>query len=249
MIRTNKAVYFYNGQQEAAKMIKDLFNFWRSREYKAEVMDQFAAILRISDDMYKLIIDELFHPASDDSLKEKIVSMDKQINELQRSIRRRIVEHIAVAPTDEPNVSLIWMSVVKDAERLGDYNKNIYDSFKMLESPVAPEEWRNYFDELFNTIDTFYKKTSEAFIQFDREKAVELIPAEREVKRQCRQIIQRLAGEKDISVNRAVCFSQIAHHLKRIAAHLCNICSAVVMPVESIDYTGKRFRAIVAEEE
>ncbi|MDH3396700.1 MAG: hypothetical protein OEM81_02580, partial [Acidimicrobiia bacterium] len=53
---------------------------------------------------------------------------DKGVNKAERAVRRELVVHVSVRGTsaDIPLV-LASMSIVKDAERIGDYSKNIWD--------------------------------------------------------------------------------------------------------------------------
>ena len=108
-------------------IIKDLIAFWKGKDFSTQALASFGEILKISEQMFKKTIAELFEPSGDQNLKQEVYNMDQRINELERGIRRRIIEHMATAPGDERNVSLILMSVGKDAERIGDYAKNIRD--------------------------------------------------------------------------------------------------------------------------
>ena len=59
---------------------------------------------------------------------KEVRKSDKRVNRAEREVRRRLIVHAAVAGErmDLPRI-LIAMSIVKDAERIGDQCKNIWD--------------------------------------------------------------------------------------------------------------------------
>ena len=228
-------------------MLKDFIEMWKGRDFSSEVLKHFAKIIKISDKMLKRTIKELTKPSNDKKFVQSIYTMDQRVNELQRHIRSHIVWHLAVAPAKESNICLIMMSVVKDAERLGDYTKNILEISQLVERPLTG--FKGFFGSLLNDLESYYKKSSKAFVNFDIEFAKQLITEERELKSKCNDLIQTLAAEQEISPNHAVCYTLIAQHCKRIAAHLCNICTAVVMPVDVIDYYDEESDEFDEEEE
>jgi len=127
------------------------------------------------------------------------------------------------------------MSVVKDAERLGDYAKNLFQVSKLLKKPIE----MNLFSSLFNHTDeeelaliTINKK---AFINPEKAKAKQCWEFERKIVKECDGIIEKLA-KGDLGVNEAVCFALIARYFKRTAAHLTNIATSVILPISELDY-------------
>jgi len=63
------------------------------------------------------------------------------------------------------------MSVVKDAERLGDYGRNLHGIMEPLDKPVDKTAFAQYFDDLDKEILDFFGQTRDAFINADEEKA------------------------------------------------------------------------------
>src|SRR5690606_21912058 len=52
---------------------------------------------------------------------------DRKVNRLEREIRRELVVHSSVYGGIDTPVVLVYMSIVKDVERVGDYAKNLLD--------------------------------------------------------------------------------------------------------------------------
>jgi phosphate uptake regulator len=172
-------------------------------------------------------------------LKEKVYEIDSRINAMQKDIRTRIVEHLTLQPTVDVTACLLLMSVVKDAERLGDYAKNLYEVTELLEKPVDPILYSEYFDGIDKQILTLFGQTKDAFIRADEEKARQAWGFEKDIAKECDKIVEHVA-HSELSVNQAVCFALVARHFKRITAHLVNIATSVILPLSELDYFDER---------
>ena len=97
----------------------------------------------------------------------------------------------------------------------------------------------NLFASLFNHTDeeilTLFAMTKEAFINSDEEKAKQCWEYERKLTKKCDHIVETLA-KGNLTVNEAVTFTLIARYFKRIAAHLTNIATSVILPISDLDY-------------
>lgn len=148
-------------------MFKDLLSFWKGKDFLSEVFGEFKEMLDESEIMFKAVCGRLLENAGEPNLKQKIYGIDKKVNLLQKNIRRRIVEHLSLQPTVDVTACLILMSVVKDAERLGDYCKNLYQVSELLQKPVDKTIFDRYFDNLDKDILALFGRTKDAFIGAD----------------------------------------------------------------------------------
>jgi len=216
-------------------MFRDLLSFWKGKDFLVHVMDDFKIMLDDTELMFTAVCSQLIEGAQEPGLKDKIYKIDKKVNSLEREIRRRIVEHLTMQPTVGVNVCLLLMSVVKDAERLGDYGKNLYGITELLDKPVNKTVFAQYFDDLDKEILDLFGQTREAFINADEEKARSAWEYHRRINKTCDKIVETLVSS-DLSVNEAVCFALIARYFKRIVSHLVNIATSVVLPLSDLDY-------------
>ena len=60
-------------------------------------------------------------------VRQDLLDTDKRIDKFEQSIRRQIVVHASVHGARQIPEMMVLMSVAKDAERIGDYAKNIFD--------------------------------------------------------------------------------------------------------------------------
>ncbi|UCG57825.1 MAG: hypothetical protein JSU70_23535 [Phycisphaerales bacterium] len=220
-------------------MFKNLLSFWKGKEFLTEVFDEFKEMLDGTESMYKIVCNQLLDNVEEPDLKQRIYDIDKKVNLLQKDIRKRIVEHLSLQPTVDVTACLLLMSVVKDAERLGDYGKNLYEVTELLEKPIGRPLFGEYFDALDKDICVLFERTREAFIDADDEKAKSAWDFEKKIAKTCDAIVERVA-RSSLSVNEAVCFTLIARHFKRIGAHLVNIATSVILPLSDLDYFDER---------
>ena len=220
-------------------MFKNLLSFWKGKDFVSQVMSDFTLMLDHSENIYTMVTQALLENKQSDDLKENVYKIDKQINRLQRSIRTRIVEHIALQPSINTNTCLCLMSVVKDAERIGDYTKNLYEVIELLDKPIDRNTYDPYFDDIDKDILTLFQETKEAFVQEDDSKAKASFKLESKLVKDCDAILTKLA-KSDLSTNESVCYALIARYFKRIAAHLVNISTSVVLPISNLDYFDEK---------
>lgn len=223
-------------------MFKNLLSFWKGKDFLSEVFGEFRHMLDDSEAMFKIVCGRLLENADEPNLKQKIYDIDKKVNLLQKNIRKRIIEHLSLQPTVDVTACLVLMSVVKDAERLGDYCKNLYQVSEFLEKPIDRALFDQYFDDLDAEILGLFGQTKDAFIGADEEKARSAWSYHRRINKTCDKIVGELA-RSDLSVNEAVCFALIARHFKRIVSHLVNIATSVVLPLSDLDYFDERISA------
>ena len=62
-----------------------------------------------------------------DTVAEEVRRTDRGINATEVEIRRALVVHASVHGGADTAEMLVFMNMVKDLERIGDYNKNIFD--------------------------------------------------------------------------------------------------------------------------
>ena len=221
-------------------MFKNIIRFWKGKDFLNQVFEDFKSMLNDTEYMFNLVIKKLLHDEGNlEALKEEIYEIDSRVNKAEKEIRKRIIEHLSIQPSVDIPTSLLLMSVVKDAERLGDYSKNLFEVSKFLAKPIDKGIYKNLFNSIDQEIVDLFRDTKKAFLESDKDTAITSWNYERQIAKRCDQILEKLA-KSDISVNEAVCFTLIARHFKRITAHLTNIATSVILPLSDLDYFDER---------
>ncbi|MDP8216647.1 MAG: PhoU domain-containing protein [Candidatus Kaelpia imicola] len=221
-------------------MFKNLMRFWKGKDFLNQVLEDFKSMLNDAESMFNLVIKKLLYNEGDlGTLKKEIYGIDSRVNKAEKEIRKRIIEHLSIQPSVDVPTSLLLMSVVKDAERLGDYSKNLFEVSKFLTDPIDKNKYKELFNNIDQEIAVLFKDTKKAFLESDEDTAVASWNYERQIAKRCDETLEKLA-KSDISVNEAVCFTLIARYFKRIAAHLTNIATSVVLPLSDLDYFDEK---------
>lgn len=167
-------------------------------------------------------------------VNDELRATDRKVNELEREIRRELLVNASVFGGIDTPAVLVYMSIVKDIERVGDYAKNLLD----LASDGADfsgipnaQDWR----QLRTEVSQYITDAGLAFKARKTDRCRELLTqGDRLLDLFDRHVSALVRGEAlgDQNVPRA-----LAHrYLKRIVAHLMNLLSAVVMPLDRLDY-------------
>ena len=164
----------------------------------------------------------------------KLRATDALVNELEREIRRELVVHASVHGAGDIAAILVYMSIVKDVERVGDYAKNIYDlAAGGVDFRAAPDRpvMITYRDRTAEMI----TESGLIFAEDDHDRAKALLAEADAMLDAFDELVDALVvsdGRAHDAVPRALFY----RHLKRIVAHLMNLLSAVVVPVDRLDY-------------
>lgn len=170
-----------------------------------------------------------------ESLGKELRKTDRRVNRAERAIRRELIVHAGVrmTATDIPLI-LIYMSIIKDIERIGDYSKNIWDMAAAGADFSKLPERGKASDHAARTT-ALIADTARAFRERDAGAASELLPEVDQWLDEYDAIVIRELGS-DRPSREGVPVALYYRYLKRITAHLMNVLTAVVMPVDRLDY-------------
>ncbi|NNF03249.1 MAG: hypothetical protein HKN17_02180 [Rhodothermales bacterium] len=162
--------------------------------------------------------------------------MDQSINHREQHCRSTALEYISTSPGNQLIHVLKLLSIVQEAERIGDIAKSLGALADMADSPrhgalVAP------LRDVRGRILDFFDMTLQAFRNDDVARAEEVLRNHQAVKDDVYAYLGRLSRETSITVNEAVVHALAARMLGRTSSHLANIASTVVFPFERIRRT------------
>ncbi len=119
-------------------MLRHIIDIWRSRNTEGRLYDEFVEMLGMDWEMFEIVMEVLAGRVKPDAVQDDLLRRDIAVNRKERSIRKQIIESLSVRgeSTTVP-ASLVLMSIVKDAERVGDYCKNLLETAQMMQKPVT----------------------------------------------------------------------------------------------------------------
>jgi len=170
-------------------------------------------------------------------VREELFQKDQDINELLRSLRLNIVTHLSVNKNADIAACLALMSIAKDAERIGDYCKNL---FEVTEHGILAKGDGKYQERISNLpgdVEEIFGLVRTAFNESSSKQAKVAIKAADAIRSRCDQISEELLEDHaEISTQDAVSLSMQARYFKRITSHLANIATAVFGKIEELDF-------------
>jgi phosphate transport system protein len=159
---------------------------------------------------------------------------DHGVNAAERDIRRELVVHASVHGAIDTPAILIYMSIVKDIERIGDYAKNLFD-LAADGIDLSTGLHTGEITSLATEVPQFLTESAEAFRDRDDTRAKELLRRGDALLDRFDARVSELVREEHPD-HQAVAVALTHRYLKRIVAHAMNVLSAVVMPVDRLDY-------------
>jgi phosphate uptake regulator len=206
----------------------------RDGERLDRIEEKVQAMLQHDRSEFDLAMSALLGEVVATEVNADLRATDRKVNELEREIRRELLVHASVLGAINTPAVLIYMSIVKDVERIGDYAKNLVDlaldgaDFGRTEDAA---EWRSLTAE----ISTMIVAVGEAFRRHDADRSRDLLAQGNRLLKQFDSRVSALVRGSDEG-SQGVARALAHRYLKRIVAHLLNILSAVVMPLDRLDY-------------
>ena len=220
-------------------MLKQLFSIWRQHDLLSQSVDQFNEMLESLHSMFGWSMDYVWNYEEGKS-SEDIYKKDISINKTERRIRKRLVEHLSIQPGDSTNQCLVFMSITKDAERIGDYCKNLLEVAVHYGKPFPEDSYVEALKNIQSQVEEMFAKTADCF----RNDSVEIAKSVHHMKtslgKDCEDFILRIYSSGDLDVPTAVSYVLISRFFKRVISHLGNISTSVSMPVHKLDYYDEK---------
>ena len=222
-------------------MFKQIFELFKTDSLYEQALAECHEMLEIDREMFNESINSLRHSDTAE-IPIDIYKMDKQINEFERDVRKKVMTHLVVSGQKDLGSGLILVSVVIDIERIGDYTKNIYDlavhhpekllcganENEVIKIEVAAKDFLN------QTIDAFKSQNIESARKLMQEYKTDISAASSEI------VNSIISGSNDeLSADKSSTLCLYLRYLKRISAHSRNLVSSIVNPFERIGYPEK----------
>jgi|FLOH01.1.fsa_nt_gi phosphate transport system protein len=198
-----------------------------------EVLQYFEQMLEDGRYMFETASNTLLAGTNPEAVKADLWATDKRINRLERRIRRHVVTHLTMHGAGAISSDLVLMSIVKDAERIGDYCKNIFDLSVLGRG--FPDGVREDLLESKSSITRLLAKARNIYKSEDEEDARAFIAQADALAQHCDARAMAMVAREDPDGKSAI--SALTYrYFKRILSHAINIITSVVVPVDQLDY-------------
>jgi phosphate uptake regulator len=220
-------------------MLRQIIAIWKGETFMNKVVERFGEMLDDAEYVFNHAWGVLVGKMVIEQVRQPLYDKDMAINQYEREIRRMLAEHLSINPKQDVSGCLAMMSLIKDAERIGDYSKNIFELGVVLEGNVEEMKYLKNFSAIQEKISRHFPKLKRSFLESDEKIAQEILDDYPAIKEQCKNILNDLFTEK-LSTKEAVSTAILVRSLKRINSHMSNIASGIVYPLDRIDFVRVR---------
>ena len=219
-------------------MFRTLLHALRAGSSLKDVEEDFCDMLHDTEEMYRSVTDVLLGKAEAEKIKDGIYTKDREVNRKEQDIRRRLVGHLVLGRMTDAATCLVFMSVAKDVERIGDYCKNILEVARFYSIPGAEARYAAPLQEVREQTPKLFQKARKAFAESDESLANQVLRAHEVIAKKCDMLIGQVLNDT-LPTKEAVSTALLSRYFKRVVRHLGNIVSSVVAAVEKIDFPPK----------
>ena len=188
--------------------------------------------------MFARAVDSLADNSKLAGARQTVFEMDKSVDAAQRQIRRDLVVHLTAEPTHDAVGCLMLMVIAKDAERAGDYCKNLAELTELTQGPFGATKYGATLRETFADVKKLFAPTRTALGESDLGLVRRVVTQTSDISTRCSSVIQIIARDGELTENQAVCLALAFRGCRRISAHLANIASTAAGPPFGIADVG-----------
>ena len=215
-------------------MFKKIFNVWKREGLLKQALENIEEMFTMVSINFDNATEELIENLN--VKRAKIYLTDQKINECEKRVRRKVLEHLTINPKQDTTYSLIMITVAKDIERIGDYVKNIVELAHHHPKKISQDSYTRKLLEIRKKMSDILQNAHDVFEKGDVDAAKEYYKYYRVVTEQTDALIVHIMDSKDLSVRDAVVYALFSRYLKRISAHLANILTTVINPFHEVGY-------------
>ena len=220
-------------------MFDRVISLWKSEDLLSQAWEESFQMMVLSNEMFSAAIRYLRRGEEIKTLKN-LKKRDREINEFQKSVRKKVVTHFSISKKVEDFPSgLVLLNIVVDVERLGDYTKNILDLAIHYPDPLVSEDCLNSLKEIEDDILSRFTDTLTAIEQQDEKLAKKLLKSYRKsFSNMSDKIVNDgISGKQEYKDQKeAASVTLYSRYLKRVGGHLKNITTTMLNPYEEIGY-------------
>ena len=216
-------------------MTSEIARMFQRTALMKKALDEFVSMIANCEYIYNETWKIVTGQNSIDKIPQYIYDKDIEVNEQEKKIRKLLLEHLSINPQHDLSGALALMSLIKDAERIGDYSKNLLEAGILYKGSIDDMK---FFDQLQvnqKKIADNFPALKKAFQESDEALAKLILKSYTPIKRACDKLLYDIFEEK-LSTNEAVVTALLTRYLKRVNSHVSNIASGIIYPLNEIDF-------------
>lgn len=198
----------------------------------ADIHRRFLEMLQDGRHIFDAASNALLGGTTPDVIRTDLYETDLRINHTEMTIRKELVVHGTVHGASTFPTLLVLMSLVKDAERIGDYAKNIFE-IACSGADLGDEASKAFLIQMKDELSKFMVRASNCFDSQNEDDSRSLLKDIDAFQKKCDVHVGELV--RSTGRNEAGRVLTV-RYFKRTASHVGNIISSIVMPLDRLDY-------------
>jgi phosphate transport system protein len=207
-------------------------------EILTEVRRQSLRMINTVAVMFDRAVNAVFGEVDAITARDAVLEMDRQVDRTQREIRRGLVLYLGGQPKSDAECCLALMVVAKDAERAGDYCKNLLELATLAHGALGDTSYGPVLREMCDEVSRLFAPVRSALTTPEMALVRLVVARAADIRTRCTTIIRNVANDTGLTENHAVCVALAFRGCRRISAHLANIVSAAAGPVYGLGETA-----------
>jgi phosphate uptake regulator len=123
--------------------------------------------------------------------------------------------------------------VVHDVERIGDYAKGLLELMKYGEACSGENRYRQMVRDMRDQVEPLFGRTLKGLRESDGDACREVMRTHRQVKAASDEVMDAVMGDAAADRSAFLC-AIVARYIRRVSAHLSNVASSVVNPLDQL---------------
>ena len=170
-------------------------------------------------------------------IEAQLYDHEHAINNLERSIRRKLMRHLTVNQGYDTGLCLAMLSTAKDAERIGDYCHNVFEIGRLYTDGLTDSAHQQAAHDLAERNRELFGLVIRACRQSDESATNAAIERARDIDARCVEFTRRLQESASAEAfHERVAYALLAQHYRRVAHHLSHIALAIMGRLDDLDF-------------
>lgn len=172
---------------------------------------------------------------NDNELAEKVISNDKELDDLKVKIRERTLGYLIGSSEVDLSYAVLILDAASSLERIGDHCASVAELVISYPKPINREDmYHPIIMDAYEMIHGMFDKTQKAVDRDSDTIAQQMIDKHKNnVRALTDKIIEELNSDTTISTKRAMRLALLSHLFRRISGQLTNISKNVITPIHT----------------
>ncbi len=180
---------------------------------------------------------EVIHGKPASEVEADLYAHEQAVNNLERSIRRKLMRHLTVNQGYDTALCLALLSTAKDAERIGDDCRNVFEIGRLYTEGLGHGEHRESVRRIAERNRELFGLVAKACRHSDDTAAATVVERAREIDALCSDLAARLReSATGDAFHETIAFVLLTQHYRRVAHHLSHIAMAIMGRLDDLDF-------------